>query len=246
HHNAQVLAETQTERTHMTLHDQGMSPRLRSDPPPQPCPWVVFAVPPSSSEDYAEEARRTVSLWDRRSDGEGALVMTSSTGVYLHSDGEPCVESSPVADHARARRILDAEAVILDAGGCVVRLAGLYNQDRGPHRVYMRNTTSERRPDGFINLIHYQDAAQLVVATLEHGTSAAIYMGCDDHPTTRTQLVDEALASPRYQTLEGVQRCTFTGTSGPLGRICDSSITRRALEWSPRWATFSAWAQTEG
>lgn len=44
-----------------------------------------------------------------------------------------CDESAPVAkrgDNERTDRLLAAEQAVLDAGGCVVRLVGLYHAQR--------------------------------------------------------------------------------------------------------------------
>ncbi len=44
---------------------------------------MLFAAPPSGSEDYLGEIRAALSLWD----GTGAFVFTSSAGVYTVEDG---------------------------------------------------------------------------------------------------------------------------------------------------------------
>ncbi len=83
HPQAQVLAETRSDRLHPTLREDGMIPRLRSDPDSPAMPYVLFSVPPSSQDDYVAEAARAASLWR----GDGRLVITSSTAVYAEADG---------------------------------------------------------------------------------------------------------------------------------------------------------------
>ena len=152
------------------------------------------------------------------------------------------MEGSPLADSPRSIRLRDAEDRLLAAGAMVVRLAGLYDHDRGPHRVYLRTRTSPRRPDGLISLIHYADAARLCVQALSRGRAGAIYLGCDDHPITRQELVRVVVRSPRYRAANGPpQACQFTGADGPLGRRCDSAWTRRALGWEPTHRRFLDW-----
>ena len=238
HLRARVLAETRSDRLHPTLREDGMIPRLRSDPDPPAIPYVLFSVPPSSQDDYAAEAARAASLWL----GDGRLVITSSTAVYAEADGGRCVEGSPLAGSPRARRLRDAEERLIATGAVVVRLAGLYDHDRGPHRAYLRSRTSPRRPDGLISLIHYDDAARLCVQAMSLGHAGAIYLGCDDHPITRQELVRAAVRSPRYRAANGLpQACEFTGADGPLGRRCDSAWTRQALGWEPAHRRFLDW-----
>jgi nucleoside-diphosphate-sugar epimerase len=139
-------------------------------------------------------------------------------------------------------RLRGAEERLLTAGATVVRLAGLYDHDRGPHRAYLRTRTSARRPDGLISLIHYDDAASLCVQALIRGHAGAIYLGCDDHPITRQELVQAVVRSQRYQATTGPpQACRFTGSEGPYGRRCDNAWTRRALSWEPTYRRFLDW-----
>jgi nucleoside-diphosphate-sugar epimerase len=238
HSRARVFAETRSDRLHPTLREDGMIPRLRSAPDPPAMPTVLFSVPPSSQDDYAAEAVRAASLWR----GDGRLLITSSTAVYAEQDGGRCVEGSPLADSPRSIRLRDAEDRLLAAGAMVVRLAGLYDHDRGPHRVYLRTRTSPRRPDGLISLIHYADAARLCVQALSRGQAGAIYLGCDDHPITRQELVRAVVRSRRYRAANGPpQACRFTGAEGPPGRRCDSAWTRQALGWEPTHRRFLDW-----
>jgi nucleoside-diphosphate-sugar epimerase len=238
HPRARILAETRSERSHPNLREEGMIPRLRSDPDPPAMPQVLFCVPPSSQDDYAAEAARAAGLWL----GDGHLVITSSTAVYAEEDGGRCAEDSPLACSPRAIRLRDAEDRFLTAGGIVVRLAGLYDCDRGPQRVYLRTPVSPRRPDGWISLIHYDDAASLCVLALSRGRAGAIYLGCDDQPVTRRELVEAAVRSKRYQSeTDPPLSCRFTGFEGPTGRRCDSARTRQALGWEPAHRRFADW-----
>jgi nucleoside-diphosphate-sugar epimerase len=217
-----------------------MIPRLRSDPDAPATPYVMFCIPPSSQDDYGAEALRAAALWR----GGGRLLITSSTAVYAEQDGGRCVEGSPLASSPRAIRLRDAEEHLLSAGAAVVRLAGLYDQHRGPHRVYLRTPTSPRRPDGLISLIHYDDAAGLCVRALLRGRAGSIYLGCDDHPITRQELARATVRSRRYRTAAGSPPvCSFTGSEGSRGRRCDNTWTRQTLDWEPLHRRFLDWLE---
>jgi nucleoside-diphosphate-sugar epimerase len=236
HPDAEVLAETRSEQRHAQLKLTGMNTRLRDDEPPHAFSNLLFSMP-ASQPDYASECARAAALWN----GAGNLVITSSTAVYAESEGNPCTETSALAENERAERLLACERIVLDANGVVVRLAGLYDESRGPHRVYLRKSESPRRPDGLVNLVHYDDAALLCALALEKGEPRAVYIGCDNAPIARSELVaaavERAIAGG-----EEARACVFTATDGPLGRRCDSSWTRQVLGWSPHHASFTDWA----
>ena len=67
----------------------------------------------------------------------------------------------------------NAEDVVLENEGNVIRLAGLYTDQRGAHTYWMKmvseGKTIETNEDGLVNLIHYEDAARLVLASLDSG-----------------------------------------------------------------------------
>lgn len=69
--------------------------------------------------------------------------------------------------------MISAEEAILQRGGSVIRLAGLYSDFRGAHTYWFKQAkegkTIETNSNGFVNLIHYEDAARAVLATLDAG-----------------------------------------------------------------------------
>ena len=53
---------------------------------------------------------------------------------------------------------------MLEVGGNVVRLTGLYHANRGPHSFFFKKGEIGKRGDSVLNLIHYEDAASIAVA----------------------------------------------------------------------------------
>jgi nucleoside-diphosphate-sugar epimerase len=235
-----VLAETRSADRHRELEALGAAVRRRADDEPPRNDNVLIALPPSAVDDYSGEMDRAASLWNRG----GRLVMVSSTAVYSEQNGGVCHESSPLSSSSRAMRIRAAEEKVLAAGGIVVRMAGLYDRHRGPHIVFLRTPVLERRPDGIINLIHYDDAAALCVAALARGQPESVYVGCDDEPITRQALVEASVRSDLYAQSEVLHRTRFTATEGTLGRRCSNSRTRSALGWQPRHRSFRKWLES--
>ncbi len=61
----------------------------------------------------------------------------------------------------------------MEAGGCVVRLVGLYHALRGAHTFFLRAGQVDRWGGYTINLIHYEDAASLCLAVRGDAVSEA-------------------------------------------------------------------------
>jgi hypothetical protein len=240
---AQIISETRSIARHQELRDAGSTTtRTRSEDLPRPASHLLISLPPSQVEDYGAEIDRAVSLWSRTA----RLVMVSSTAVYAEENGGICTEDSALGSTPRAQCLLDAERRVWQAGGIVVRMAGLYHRHRGPHIVYLRTKRSNRRPDGIINLIHYDDAAALCLAALIRGQGRSFYVGCDDQPVSRQELVDATIDSGLYGHRSEIHRTEFAGTNGPLGRRCSNARTRKALDWRPRYGSYMHWLRDAG
>jgi len=241
-----VVAETRTTTRHGVLGaTPRIVPRLRSGADSSRSPFVIFSLPPSAGDDYAAEARRAVSLWDTEGASDGIIVMTSSGGVYAEENGGVVDEQGQTSEGPRQQAILAAEQVILDAGGAVVRLAGLYNASRGAHAYWIKAGKVSGRPDALVNLLHYEDATSLTIAAVlrGRGTSMRIFLGADDAVITREGIVDAALAGKRFG---GSPRPEFENiASGPMGRCYNTTETRKALGWEPKHTSFAHHMLTE-
>lgn len=146
---------------------------------------VVFSAPPSTSEDYPGDLRRALDRWD----GSGAFVFTSSAALYDVHHGEGATEVSPIVPlgvSVRTDRLLQAEIEVVDAGGTVLRLVGLYHSRRGAHTYYLRKAgeSVNRWGGAVINLVHYEDAAGLTLRLLRQQHPGHIFVGVDDEPIT--------------------------------------------------------------
>ena len=238
---AVVKGQTNTEDAHERLESIGVLPRLKTEAEgaAEAFPFVVFSAPPSGSDDYAAEVRAALKAWD----GTGGFVFTSSTAVYAGKDGEECDESTPefaVGENPRADRLLQAEAAVLEAGGCVVRLSGLYHATRGAHMYFLKSPELKSGAAGLVNLVHYEDAASAVasalVAQLEGGTEGGeVFLATDGVPVSRRDMVQACLDSGAY---EG-DMPTFAVENESLGKRMFNPRTRQRLGWEPVYASFA-------
>ncbi|XP_020113814.1 uncharacterized protein LOC109727979 isoform X2 [Ananas comosus] len=233
HPGCNVYGQTMSTEHHNELTALGIIPSLRQSTMAKKVPYVIFCAPPSRTEDYPGDVRFAASNWS----GEGSFLFTSSTAVYDCNDNGFCDEDSPVVPIGRSPRadvLLKAEKVVLEVGGCVLRLAGLYKEDRGAHTYWLQKGTVDMRPDHILNLIHYEDAASLSVAIMQKKLRGRIFLGCDNHPLSRQELMDCVNNSGKFsKKFEG-----FTGTNDPLGKRINNSKTRAEIGWEPKYPSF--------
>ncbi|MFT5470243.1 MAG: nucleoside-diphosphate-sugar epimerase [Verrucomicrobiales bacterium] len=117
------------------------------------------------------------------------LIFTSSTSVYPQIEGEVVDESSSAEPARETGQVLrGAENLVLENGGVVARLAGLYGPGRSVilQRVLGGTAMIETGESRFLNQIHRDDAASAVVAlaTALPKSAGAIFNVCDGSPTT--------------------------------------------------------------
>eukprot|EP01031_Cornospumella_fuschlensis_P025569 gene25569-30873_t len=251
---ARIVAETSSTTRHATYAEMGVTPRLRSARSARDdgsARHVLICIPPSQSEDYGAEVARGCRLWHGAT--PSGLLFTSSVAVYGEADRKAVGEDTPLPSPPppRSLPLLQAEGEALRSGGRVLRLAGLYSARRGPHTFWLKRAAEGRAVDGgargFVNLIHYEDAAALCVRILEHEGSLEdrVFVGVDaaSPPMTRAEICAAALASPHFR---GAAAPQFSADAGAVGKIVVGDRTKRALRWAPRHASFAAFMRGEG
>jgi nucleoside-diphosphate-sugar epimerase len=128
------------------------------------------------------------------------FLYISTTGVYgEHGDewvdeDKPC---DPRTDGARAH--FAAEQVLrshpIGERAIVLRMAGLYGPGRVPRRKELLAGEPIAAPaEGYVNLMHIDDAAAAVVVAGERGRAPRTYNVSDGHPAPRGQYLRELAA----------------------------------------------------
>lgn len=162
--------------------------------------WVVFAA---SSGDRGADAARAVYVeglenvieeYAGRSSSPDRLVYTSSTGVYGDHDGAFVDEDTPIDPKTEKTEVLaDAERIAretaADAGidGTVARFAGLYGPDRYRLDRYLTGPVTE----GYLNMVHRDDAAGAVAFCLDLGVARGeTVLVVDDEPVDKWAFAD--------------------------------------------------------
>ncbi|RDY06581.1 hypothetical protein CR513_09406, partial [Mucuna pruriens] len=239
----QVFGQTATTNHHEELTKIGINPSLEWTKASLRFPYVIFCAPPYQSSDYLGDLRLAASCWN----GEGSLLFTSSSAPYDCNDNGLCDEDSPVVPIGRSPRtdvLLKAENIVLEFGGSVLRLSGLYISfsefNKGAHAYWLEKGIVESRPDHILNLIHYEDAASLSVAILKKQFRGRIFLGCDNHPLSRQEVMDLVIKSGKFS--KKFEK--FTGTDDPLGKRLNNSRTRQEVGWEPKYSSFAHFLET--
>jgi nucleoside-diphosphate-sugar epimerase len=203
---------------------------------------VIYCAPPSGSMDYAKDIEECITtMWNQNSIQNSKFVFTSSGAVYGNT-AKVVNETSPVDKcHRRAMRLIPAEDTCLMNSGTVLRLAKLYNLELGAHSFWLSKFEDVmRRPDGIINLLHYDDAASACVAALTTSNDDAwgkVFLISDGNPMTREDICRAALQHVMYSSTCCMPKFVFNENE-PTGKIYDGSWSERVLQWKPNYPSF--------
>jgi len=141
---------------------------------------------------YADGLRTVIETFGDRDSSPDRLVYTSSTGVYGDHNGEWVDEATPLSPTtsktnvlAEAERIAREVAQEYGIDGAVARFAGLYGPGRYRLERYLEGPVTE----GYLNMIHRDDAAGIVRFMLE-STDEELLLAVDDEPVDKWRFAD--------------------------------------------------------
>ncbi|MFB6302244.1 MAG: SDR family oxidoreductase [Haloferacaceae archaeon] len=162
--------------------------------------WLVFAASSggrgadAAREVYVDGLETTIRAFGDRATPPDRLVYTSSTGVYGDHDGGWVDETTPIDPTTEKTRVLaDAEGIATERAGehgidgTVVRFAGLYGPDRYRLDRYLDGPVTE----GYLNMIHRDDAAGVITHLLRTGRGRnETVLAVDDEPVSKWAFAD--------------------------------------------------------
>lgn len=177
------------------------------------------------------------------------VIYVSTTGVYGGADGGVVDEQTPPAPtRAGGAASLQAERLLaaspFAARGVVLRMAGLYGPDRIPFvDKLLRGEPLPAAAEGWLNLIHIDDAARVVVQAAEWelhaGVDEAPLVLCvsDGRPVVRREYYREAarqLGTPEPQFTAPDPASPAAARAAASRRVSNARLQRRlsqALEF---------------
>lgn len=163
---------------------------------------VVYAAAADRADDeayrraYVEGLENVIGWADAQGMRPPRVFFTSSTAVYAQQDGAWVDEDSPTEPtHFSGARMLEAERLLAAAGGCALRLGGIY----GPGRTRLVDAVRAGRatlrpgPPRWTNRIHRDDAAgalrHLIGRALAGAPLDPVYVGVDDEPADDAEVL---------------------------------------------------------
>jgi len=185
---------------------------------------------------YLDGGRNLLEIFPR-----SKLLFTSSTSVYAQRNGSWVTEESETKPMRETSRILlKAERLVLDHGGIVARLAGIY----GPGRSAMLNrfmagaAIIDPENDRFVNQVHRDDIAVALFFLLNREAEGAqIYHVVDDQPILQSECY-RWLAQRLNRPLPLYGRSTQQRKRGDSNKRVSNTKLRR-LGWTPKYPTFA-------
>ena len=168
-------------------------------------------------------------------------LFTSSTSVYAQRDGSWVTEESETKPIRETSRILlEVEKLILEKGGIVARLAGIYGPRRSALLSKFLNSTATIDPnnDRFVNQIHRDDIASALFLLLNQNAriSAQIYNVVDDQPILQSECY-RWLSQRLNRPLPAIRKSERPRKRGDTNKRV-SNAKLRQLGWTPDYPTF--------
>jgi nucleoside-diphosphate-sugar epimerase len=179
---------------------------------------VVFAAssggrgPEAARTVYVEGQRTAIDHFGSRASPPDRYVYTSSTGVYGDHGGDWVDEETPIEPTTgKTEMLATAERVALERSrergidGTVARFAGLY----GPGRYRLERYVDGPVTEGYLNMVHRDDAAGAVRFLLETDVARdEVVLVVDDEPVEKWAFADWLAEqcgrdSPPKRTVEG-------------------------------------------
>jgi nucleoside-diphosphate-sugar epimerase len=128
------------------------------------------------------------------------LIYVGSTGVYGQS-GDVWVDEQSPCEPTRegGRACWQAEQLLRShrwgQRSIILRMAGIYGPGRIPRRRELQAGAAIEAPsEGYLNLIHVDDAASTVIAAEQQAVLPALYCVSDGHPVVRGEYFRELAA----------------------------------------------------
>ncbi|MCU4752279.1 SDR family oxidoreductase [Halobacteria archaeon AArc-curdl1] len=161
---------------------------------------VVFAASSggrgadAAREVYVDGLETAIDAFGSRETTPDRLVYTSSTGVHGDHDGQWVDETTPIEPTTEKTAVLaEAERITLERpaeygfDGTVARYAGLYGPDRYRLERYLEGPVTE----GYLNMVHRDDASGAVRYVLEEDAARnAVIQVVDDEPVSKWAFAD--------------------------------------------------------
>jgi len=168
-------------------------------------------------------------------------LVTSRTSVYAQRDGSTVTEDSETKPLRETSRILlEVEKLILEKGGIIARLAGIYGPRRSALLKKLLNGTATIDPSNkrFVNQVHRDDIASALFLLLSRKaqTFPQIYNVVDDEPLLQSECY-RWLAQKLNRPVPPARKSEQPRKRGNTNKRV-SNAKLHQLGWTPLYPTF--------
>ncbi len=168
----------------------------------------------------------------------GRLLFTSSTSVYGQTDGSWVDESSPAEPQSETSQILrESENLVLDEGGIVARLAGIYGPNRCVplRKLFQGIAILEGEGERVMNQIHRDDAVS-ALKVLADRASGGVFNVVDNEPVTQREWYSWVCAEvgrplPPFGPRDSNRKRGWTNKRVSNRKLCEAG-------WNPQFPSF--------
>lgn len=186
---------------------------------------------------YLNGARNLLEFFPR-----AKVLFTSSTSVYAQRDGSWVSEESETKPPRETSCVLlQTEKLVLERGGIVARLAGIYGPGRSALLTKFLNGTATIDPENnrFINQTHRDDivSALFLLLNREPQPGAQIYNVVDDEPILQSECY-RWLAHRLNRSVPPMRHSQAERKRGNTNKRVSNSKLRQ-LGWVLRYPTFA-------
>ena len=172
---------------------------------------------------------------------ESKLLFTSSTSVYAQHDGSWITEESETKPmHETGRILLEAERLVLDRGGIIARLSGIYGPGRSAllSKFLGGHAIIDPENDRFVNQVHRDDIASAFFSLFNRDVDRAqIFNVVDDQPIVQSECY-RWLAQRLNRPAPLIGKTKEPRKRGDSNKRV-SNAKLRGLGWRPRYPTFA-------
>ncbi|HEV8001672.1 MAG TPA: SDR family oxidoreductase [Planctomycetaceae bacterium] len=250
----QVSALTRSSANAAMLADQGIEPvvgdvllpeTLRSLPPADVVLYAVGYDRQAAASKRDVYVRGLANALDNLSWQVRRLFYISSTSVYGQDRGEWVDETSETAPaNEDGQIVLAAEQTVRQlcppGAASVLRFAGIYGPGRLLRRIELvrRSEPIAGNPDGFLNLIHVDDGAQIVSRLAKRDSVEPTYLVTDDRPIRRREYY--GLLARLVGATEPVFQFDASGERSGLNKRCSNARLEAQLGEILRFPTIDS------
>lgn len=173
------------------------------------------------------------------------LLFTSSTSVYAQRDGSWVTENSPAEPTRETGKILRAaEEVVLQHGGIIARLGGIYGPGRSAllQRFLNDNVVIQEEEPRFINQTHRDDVATALFTLIDRrmelpSRTAKIFNVVDDQPVLQSECYEWLASRLNRAVSTGPRARESRKRSDSNKRVSNAKL--HSLGWTPKYPTFA-------